>query len=105
MIHSLFIGNLPFAFKEEDLKNLFRSFGEISETKIIYDRNTQRSRGFGFIAFTREADASRAISEMNKKTILGRMIDVHYSNKNKTSPMMRDLSGDTARKNAPLSIG
>jgi len=82
MVYSLFVGNLPFSIGEGDLLKLFESFGKIVDVKIAYDREKNRSRGFGFVAFAQESDAKRAIAEMNKKVISGRPIDVSHSNRN-----------------------
>lgn len=91
MVHTLFVGNLPFAVAEEDLLKLFESFGEIVDVKIIYDREKKRSRGFGFVVFGKESDAKRAAAEMNKKFCLGRSLDVTHSHKNKNSKSPIDV--------------
>jgi RNA recognition motif-containing protein len=64
----LFVGNLPYEFTEDDLRNLFSSYGEVSYAKIITDRETGRSKGFGFVELPEEA-ATQAISEVNGKKI------------------------------------
>ena len=85
MVHSLFVGNLPFSISEGDLCELFESFGEVLEVKIIYDREKKRSRGFGFVAFAQESDAKRAVAEMDKKLFSGRPLDVSRAHKNKNT--------------------
>jgi RNA recognition motif-containing protein len=70
-VKQVFVGNLNFGITEEDdLKRLFASFGEITEAKIITDARSYCSKGYGFVSFTRDADA--AIAGMNGKVILGR---------------------------------
>ena len=71
----LFVGNLPFATKDEDLQQLFASFGEVNSARVIFDKQTNRSRGFGFVEM--EADvATRAMSELNDSDYGGRKIRV-----------------------------
>lgn len=76
--NKLFIGSLPWTMTNEKLKELFAQYGEISEAIIINDRDTGRSKGFGFITFAKEADAQKAI-EMNGKDIEGRAIVVNFA--------------------------
>lgn len=64
----LFVGNLPYEFTEDDLRNLFASYGEIAYAKIISDRETGRSKGFGFVELPEEA-AQQAIPEVNGKEV------------------------------------
>ena len=69
----VFVGNLNFGITEEDdLTRLFASFGEITEAKIITDKRSGVSKGYGFITFARGEDAAAAIEGMNGKVILGR---------------------------------
>lgn len=65
----LYVGNLPPAYSEEDLQNLFSEFGEIVSAKIIIDRETGRSKGFGFVEFTTQESGENAIKELDKKMI------------------------------------
>lgn len=76
--NKLFIGSLPWSMTNETLKELFTQYGEISECIIINDRDTGRSKGFGFITFVKEEDAQKAI-EMNGKEIEGRTIVVNFA--------------------------
>ncbi len=66
----LFVGNLPYEFTEDDLRNLFSSYGEVTYAKIITDRDTGRSKGFGFVELEASA-ADKAIAEVNGKEIDG----------------------------------
>ncbi len=72
----VYVGNLPFSVGEEELKNLFSSYGEISEVSLISDKFSGRSKGFGFVTFAKKADAEKAISEMNDKDMQGRPLKV-----------------------------
>jgi cold-inducible RNA-binding protein len=77
MAKKLFVGNLSWSTKDDGLREAFEPFGEITEAKVISDRDTGRSRGFGFVTFTNDDDAANAIEEMNGKSIDGRAIRVN----------------------------
>ena len=85
MSKKLYVGNLPFSVDDDKLKELFTSFGEIEEANIIADKFSRRSKGFGFVTFKEEADADKAISEMNEKEVEGRKLTV-----NEAKPMDPD---------------
>ena len=69
MTKKVYVGNLPFSVEQAKLKELFGSFGEIEEAVVISDRYSGRSKGFGFVTFVNDADADKAIAEMNEKDI------------------------------------
>ena len=71
----LFVANLPFKMSEEEFAQQFRTFGEIHSAKIITDRETGRSRGFGFIELD-DVGGRKAISKMDGHEIDGRVIKV-----------------------------
>jgi hypothetical protein len=73
----LFVGSLSWDTTDRSLHDAFGQFGEIEEAKIITDRDTGRSRGFGFVTFVRDEDAVKAIAEMNGKSLDGRAIVVN----------------------------
>ncbi len=77
MAKKLFIGGLSWDTTDDGLRKAFASFGEITEAKVITDRDTGRSRGFGFVTFTREEDANAAISKMDGTNLDGRAIKVN----------------------------
>jgi cold-inducible RNA-binding protein len=77
MSKKLFIGGLPFSFTEEKLRELFESYGEMSEVLVIKDKFSGRSKGFGFVTFTDDAAAEKAVSEMNGKEVEGRALTVN----------------------------
>jgi len=72
----VFVGSLSWDTTELGLSEAFQRFGEIAETKLIMERDTGRSRGFGFITFETEEAAQQAISEMDGKELDGRTIRV-----------------------------
>jgi RNA recognition motif-containing protein len=61
----LYVGNLPFSFTTDDLNAMFTGYGEISSADIVSDRETGRSRGFGFVELASDDDARRAIEELD----------------------------------------
>lgn len=74
----LYVGNLPYSITSDKLKELFSKFGEVVDAVIITDKfNDNRSKGFGFVEFANDADAKKAIEEMNEKEIDGRNIKVN----------------------------
>jgi len=75
-LKKLYIGNLPYSFNDEDLSNLFADFGEIVSSIIITDRDSGRSKGFGFVEMD-DADAEKAIKELDGKDIEGRNLRVN----------------------------
>ncbi len=72
----LFVGNLPNSMTEDELTSQFTEYGDIDSLKIIYDRETGRSRGFGFVEMS-NADAQKAIDGLNNTEIQGRNISVN----------------------------
>jgi cold-inducible RNA-binding protein len=77
MSKKLFVGGLPFSMTDDKLKELFVSYGEISEAVVIKDKFSGRSKGFGFVTFSDDAAAEKAVSEMNGKDLEGRKITVN----------------------------
>ena len=77
MGRKLFVGGLSFNTTDDGLREGFARFGEISEAKVIMDRDTGRSRGFGFVTFNDEQAARTAMSEMDGTDFEGRTIKVN----------------------------
>lgn len=77
--NKLYVGNLPWSLNNDSLKELFSQFGEVSEAIIITDRDSGRSKGFGFVTFANEEDAQKAIAEMHEKEVDGRNIVVNVA--------------------------
>ena len=72
----LYVGNLPWAVKDKELKDLFAKFGEVTEAIVISDKFSGRSKGFGFVTFAAKENADAAVAEMNGKEVEGRPIKV-----------------------------
>ena len=77
MAKKLFVGGLSWDTTDEGLKQAFASYGEITEAKVITDRDTGRSRGFGFVTFAQDDDAKTAISKMDGTSLDGKTIKVN----------------------------
>jgi RNA recognition motif-containing protein len=76
MSKKLYVGNLAFTITQEQLKGMFSSYGEITEATLVMDKYSGRSRGFGFVTFSDDAAADKAIAEMNGKDFEGRALKV-----------------------------
>jgi cold-inducible RNA-binding protein len=77
MAKKLFVGGLNWKTTDDGLGSAFERFGEITEAKVITDRETGRSRGFGFVTFEQVEAADNAINEMNGTQLEGRTIQVN----------------------------
>jgi RNA recognition motif-containing protein len=73
---NLYVSNLGFHAGDSDLRKLFEPFGQVSSAKVITDRETGRSRGFGFVEMASSTEADQAIAKLNGKEIEGRRISV-----------------------------
>lgn len=72
----LFVGSLPFDLTDDELKELFEKAGQVVSAKVILDRTTGRSRGFGFVEFSNEAEGQQAIEQLDGSSVSGRTIVV-----------------------------
>lgn len=77
--NKLYVGNLSYDVNNESLADMFKEFGEVTEAVVIVDRETSRSKGFGFVTFTKEEDAAKSIKELDGKEIDGRNIKVNVA--------------------------
>lgn len=76
MQNKLFVGSLPWGVDDQQLNDLFASYGEIVSARVVTDRDTGRSRGFGFVEFADDASAQAAIDAMDGADVEGRNITV-----------------------------
>ena len=86
----LFVGNFPFSTTEADLQSLFAPYGNIESVTVVTDRQTGRSRGFGFVEMSDRGEAEKAIEALNGKDVGGRTLNV-----NEARP--KNLSGGGGR--------
>jgi RNA-binding proteins (RRM domain) len=73
---NMYVSNLSFHTTDDDLRKLFEEFGTVSSSKVITDRDTGRSRGFGFVEMGSEEEASKAMKALNNKELEGRAMSV-----------------------------
>lgn len=86
---NIYVGNLPWGLSEEDLREAFAAFGEVVSVKIIKDKFTGRSRGFGFVEMPNQEEGESAISGLNGKDLKDREIVV-----NQARPRRDDRGGE-----------
>jgi len=80
MSNKLFVGSLSWNTDDDALRAAFDAYGEVTDAKVITDRDTNRSRGFGFVTFADSASAQRAMQEMNGAELDGRSLNVDIAN-------------------------
>jgi len=76
---NIYVGNLSWGLKDQDLANLFAPFGEVTSAKIVTDKFTQRSKGFGFVEMANDEEAQAAIAQLNGTEVEGRSLVVNES--------------------------
>ena len=79
MSTNIYVGNLSFSTDSDALKALFGEYGEVTSAQVIADRDTGRSRGFGFVEMASDEDAQKAIAELNGKNVDGRQLNINVA--------------------------
>ena len=74
---NIYVGNLPYNMAEEELKAEFEAYGQVTSAKIVIDRETGRSRGFGFVEMENDEDGRKAIEGLGGKPVGGRPLTVN----------------------------
>jgi RNA recognition motif-containing protein len=74
---NIYVGNLSYGMSEDELRDAFGAFGEVSSVKILMDRETGRSRGFGFVEMPNQSEAETAITQLNGKDVGGRPLRIN----------------------------
>jgi RNA recognition motif-containing protein len=80
MSKNIYVGNINYNTNEDDLRNLFEQYGTVESVKIISDRDTGRSKGFGFVEMENAEEADSAISALNSQEVGGRQLRVNEAN-------------------------
>lgn len=80
---NIYVGNLAFAAEEDELTDLFEQYGEVASVKIIIDRESGRSRGFGFVEMDDDDEAQSAIDALHQSEFLGRTLIVNEAKERK----------------------
>ncbi len=94
MSSNLYVGNLSFDSREEDLNELFSSFGEVVSAKVIMDRDTGRPRGFAFVEMSQAEDAQKAIESLDGQEFQGRNIKVNLAKPREERPRNSSRDGN-----------
>ena len=74
---NIYVGNLSYTATDEDLRSAFEAFGQITSARVIMDKETGRSRGFGFVEMPNDEEGRKAIEAVNNKEIAGRPVRVN----------------------------
>lgn len=83
---NIFIANLDWSITSEDLKTTFSTFGEVTYAHVVYEKETKRSKGFGYIEMTNSDEAINAIEALNGMEINGRALDVKIASPKENRP-------------------
>jgi RNA recognition motif-containing protein len=83
---NIYVSNLGFNVQDEDLKGFFSPYGEVTSAKIITDKFTGKSRGFGFVEMSSNTEAEKAIAELDNGTVEGRTIKVMEARPKESKP-------------------
>ena len=76
---NIYVGNLPYDFTEEELKDMFNQFGDVTNVKIILDKVSGRSKGFGFVEMAEKSEGQDAIQVLDQSPVRGRNVRVHVA--------------------------
>jgi hypothetical protein len=77
MGNKLYVGNLPYSYRDSDMEQAFSQFGQVTSAKVMMERDTGRSKGFGFVEMSSDAEAQAAIQGMNGQQVGGRGLVVN----------------------------
>ena len=94
MGRKIYVGNLPYSATEQSLESAFADHGTVESVKLVMDRDTGRSKGFGFIEMSSDAEAGAAIMALNGSNVEGRPIVI-----NEARPQSRNSGGGQAHRN------
>ncbi|MBF0254950.1 MAG: RNA-binding protein [Gammaproteobacteria bacterium] len=83
---NIYVGNLPYSVRDEQLRDMFTEFGNVASAKVVMDRDTNRSKGFGFVEMDDKSAAETAIEAMNGKDMGGRPLRVNEARPRENSP-------------------
>jgi len=83
---NIYVGNMNFNMKDDDLSNLFTPFGNVGSAKIIIDRESGRSKGFGFVDMENDEEALKAIAGLHESEVMGRKLVVNQARPQEKKP-------------------
>ena len=87
---NIYVGNLAYEVTEDDLQQLFEEYGSVASVNIIKDRDSGTSKGFGFVEMENQADAEKAISELDGRSVKDRNIKVNQARPKSDKPRRRN---------------
>lgn len=96
-MYKLFVGGLPFATTDDELKDVFAAHGAVASAVVVKDRDTGRSKGFGFVEFENDEEGKAAEKALNGSDMGGRSITVNEARPKEDRPR-RDFGGDNNRR-------
>jgi RNA recognition motif-containing protein len=99
---NIYVSNLSFDVQDQDLREFFTPYGEVTSAKIITDRETGRSRGFGFVEMGNDEEARKAIDELNNSSVDGRNIKVMEARPKEDRPARSGGGGGGYRGSNPF---
>ncbi len=105
MGYKLYVGNLPYTVRDEDLNQAFSAFGDVASAKVMMERDTGRSKGFGFVEMGSDADAQSAIEGMNGQSLGGRSLVVNEARPMEARPPRTGGFGGGARREGGFGGG
>ena len=82
----IYVGNMPYSVTNEDLSDMFKEYGDVAEATIIMDRETGRSKGFGFVDMPSNSDSDRAMKRLNGTQLGGRALVVNQARPRESRP-------------------
>ena len=97
MGNKLYVGNLPYTVRDEDLQQAFSAYGSVNSAKVMMERDTGRSKGFGFVEMDSDAEAQTAIEGMNGQSMGGRSLVVNEARPMEPRPPRSGGGGFGAR--------
>ena len=92
MVKSLYVGNLPLKISEDEIKAAFEQHAPVISARIITEKDTGRSKGFGFVTFVEEASTKKAVEEMNGKDAGGRALKVNEATPREEKPQIKETA-------------
>jgi RNA recognition motif-containing protein len=90
MGNKLYVGNLPFSCSDVELADHFTGFGTVASARVVYDRQTGRSKGFGFVEMNTDEEAQNAVQELHGKDFMGRPLTVNEARPREEGTSPRD---------------
>lgn len=95
---NIYVGNLPYSIDRDELKETFAAFGDVATARIVTDRETNRSKGFGFVEMPNDAEARQAIEALNGQDLGGRKAVVNEARPREERPRTGGFGGERPRR-------